>query len=579
MSDQTIIMTFELLPNELLIECFEYLNAADIFYSFDQLNPRFNDLIRTIPLRLSFQNVRKRIFDQFCKKILLDSKIKDKIISLKLSNKNTCDQIDAFLSLFSLHKFSNLESVRLDGIRRTNLKNLQSMLPLISKLYSFHLIDSDYDLSSILPPGTPQLLAMSEPSHHLNHKLQTFPIVNLTISIYNLNELDKLFTYMPMLKYLNIHNISMNNSNNTISNRCRAIYLQKLILNNFQYEFQHFKIFVEQIPNLKNLTFFSKNETMINAYNWQDLITASLPYLNTFKFKFIYSRIDDDDDYNTIINKFEQFQSSFWQEQHHWNTEYVLDKDLAYVYTIPYISNTYILTSYTNRYCKKSINNLNIFKNVTNLTLYQKTIREKCEFYFSNVEFLTLENESDTLKYNDNCFLCADNVQFLKTIINLTNLKHLNISSKCKIDMLSVLLEILKQSPRLSSLTIDPFTLSILLNDDELYKYLNKLIKKLDIYKEHDDTLNVFSTTKFCRAFSNLEQLKCNIQHLDNLLSLRNNLLPKLSFLFVVATSLIDENFIDQFKKGLLNLNVKHEIEYDYLTDGTFNEEIGIWID
>ncbi|CAF3071085.1 unnamed protein product [Rotaria sp. Silwood2] len=394
------------------------------------------------------------------------------------------------------------------------------MLPLISKLYSFYLIDYNYDVSTILPSGKLQLLAVYKISHNFNHILKTFSIINLTISQCSLNELYKLFSYITMLKYLNIHKIwtgferysmsTNNNNNNTVSNRHCAINLQKVIINDFQQEFQYFKMFIGQIPNLKSLTICSKNDTMIDAYNWQDLITNSLSYLNSFKFKFIYLRTDDDD-YDIIIDKFEQFQSSFWQEEHFWNTEYVLNKHLAYVYTIPYVSNTYMLTPYTNRYGKKLINNLNIFKNVINLTLDQKIIREKCEFYFPNVESLTLENESDTLTYDDNCFLYIEHVQLLKTIVNLINLKHLYVSSICKIDMLSVLLEILKQSLQLSSLTIDPFILSILFNDNELCRYLNKIIKKLEIYKEHDDILYEFNTIpKFCQVFSNLTQLKCN---------------------------------------------------------------------
>ncbi len=59
-------MTLELLPNEIIIECFEYLNAFEIFDSFDQLNYRFSKLIRTVPLHLNFQHVRKQIFDHFC---------------------------------------------------------------------------------------------------------------------------------------------------------------------------------------------------------------------------------------------------------------------------------------------------------------------------------------------------------------------------------------------------------------------------------------------------------------------------------------------------------------------------------
>ena len=51
-------MKFELLPNEIFIECCQYLNAPDIFNSFDRLNYRFHTLIRTIPLHLNFQQLK-----------------------------------------------------------------------------------------------------------------------------------------------------------------------------------------------------------------------------------------------------------------------------------------------------------------------------------------------------------------------------------------------------------------------------------------------------------------------------------------------------------------------------------------
>ena len=86
-------MKFELLPNEIFIECFQYLNAPDIFYSFDQLNYRFHTLIRNIPLHLNFQQLKKSIFNQFCQIILSNPEIKQNIISLKLSNKGTRGQI------------------------------------------------------------------------------------------------------------------------------------------------------------------------------------------------------------------------------------------------------------------------------------------------------------------------------------------------------------------------------------------------------------------------------------------------------------------------------------------------------
>jgi hypothetical protein len=57
-------MKFELLPNEIFVECFQYLNAPDIFHSFDQLNHRFSKLIRSNPLHLNFDNMNKLIFNQ-----------------------------------------------------------------------------------------------------------------------------------------------------------------------------------------------------------------------------------------------------------------------------------------------------------------------------------------------------------------------------------------------------------------------------------------------------------------------------------------------------------------------------------
>jgi hypothetical protein len=51
--------------------------------------------------------------------------------------------------------------------------------------------------------------------------------------------------------------------------------------------------------------------------------------LTLFKFKFSSNYEDD------IPDKFKQFQSDFWQEQHHWYTEYSFDEELAHISTIP----------------------------------------------------------------------------------------------------------------------------------------------------------------------------------------------------------------------------------------------------
>ena len=77
------MMKLEFLPNEILLNCFEYLNAPDIFHCFNQLNNRFHSVIRNIPLRLNFQQFKKTSFDKVCQIILSNPQIKQNIIYLK----------------------------------------------------------------------------------------------------------------------------------------------------------------------------------------------------------------------------------------------------------------------------------------------------------------------------------------------------------------------------------------------------------------------------------------------------------------------------------------------------------------
>src|ERR1700734_3953053 len=124
MSEIRAVMNFEILPNELLIECFKYLNAVDIFHSFDQLNYRFYILIRSIPLHLNFEN--QLIFDQFCIKMSSNLEMKEQVYSLQLSNKDTCYQIHPFLSRFSLNEFSHLRSLTLIEVNEHSMSQLTS---------------------------------------------------------------------------------------------------------------------------------------------------------------------------------------------------------------------------------------------------------------------------------------------------------------------------------------------------------------------------------------------------------------------------------------------------------------------
>jgi hypothetical protein len=119
-------------------------------------------------------------------------------------------------------------------------------------------------------------------------------------------------------------------------------------------------------------------------------------------------------------------------------------------------------------------------------------------------------------------------------IINLSNLKQLDISH-CELKTPAVLFELLKDASQLSSLDIHSDVFKSLFDDDELCKYLNKMITKLNVKEEPrcamDDSCDL---NKFSKTFSNLEQLICILDQLDSFLFLLKHL-PKLSYINVFS--------------------------------------------
>ncbi|CAF1322766.1 unnamed protein product [Rotaria sordida] len=559
-------MKFELLPNEIFIEIFEFLSIFDIFYSFNQLNNYFNQLIRTIPLHVNFKNIQKSIFDRFCQFLLSNSDVKNQIYTLVLSNKDTSDQIKTFLSLFSLNEFLHLHSLTLIQVEENILQKLKLIIPLIPQLHSFHLFDSN-DIY-LTDPLTSNLEILSIPTLSSINKFSS--ITNLTISACSLDQLfHYLFKYAPMLTYLNIQYLSSYYSYTTNYSNIdfmKAIHLKELIISNFEYKFEDFKLLAKYIPKLTSLKFYGTYDLdMIDANQWEYLIISLLPYLDTFKFIFNYIYKPND---NHIEDKLNKFQTDFWIKQHQWYTEYSLSNYSALIYTIPYMLNSYTLELDSNRYSNQLIKT---FNNVKNLTIYHTTIRESGGHYFSNVTSLTILPP----KYAYRPQLGTQAIKSLKNIVNLSNLKYLGISFEFKIKDAYVLLRILQEAPKISSIMISIRALEHFAYNDEACEYLNKMIKKLDIYKYHSSSFKFHHQIEnFCKIFSNIEQLKCNIDQANDLLYLLNHL-PKLSMLKAYLWQINDyDYFYSWFKKATKKLNLLFNINYRDKQE----TELSIWI-
>jgi hypothetical protein len=334
-----------------------------------------------------------------------------------------------------------------------------------------------------------------------------------------------LFKYLSRLQYLSIGILDIGDDILTIDQlhltNNHAVHLKRLVIDDFRDEFDLLEILLQRTPNLKQLTIHATdNIKMIDACRWERLITASLPCLNVFNFTFGVTFEDNDND---VSDRFQQFQTEFWHQQHHWYTEWELDKNTLLVYTTPYILNKYVVTPNTKRYCNASINSLMTFKNVTDLTLFIGAITDTCQYHFPNVQSLEIDNDRVDENYTYP-FLKTKHILSLKSIVNLWNLTHLDITWECKIKSPSVVLHLLQEAPHISSLRIHQNTLFLWFNNRELCKYFNKMIKKLDIARSLDTFLDSFEIVKLFEVFSNIEQFRCVVSLQNNLLLILNEL-------------------------------------------------------
>ncbi|CAF4409234.1 unnamed protein product, partial [Adineta steineri] len=140
----------------------------------------------------------------------------------------------------------------------------------------------------------------------------------------------------------------------------------------------------------------------------------------------------------------------------------------------------------------------------------------------------------------------------------------------CSIIETYSLLQIFRKASSLSSMTIDPYILSIMFNDNELCNYLKKMIKKLNIHKYgHNSFRNLNEVEQFCKIFSNLEQLICGMNQSDQLLVLLNQSLKLSSIKIFVTSTDNSEDLFAWFTNEAVKTNLIYRINYiQVYTDG-----------
>ena len=414
--------------------------------------------------------------------------------------------------------FPNLQSLSLTGVELSDISLLESILPLISNLISFKLFHTDDNhiekLFSLLPKIHLRTLILPRLFFPLPLNIDYSSIRKLVIVECGLYQLHQFMRNIPLLKYFQIGRFYRSDD-----------YIQNYIK---RFSYDYFMSELNYLINLTIVTYRNSDEHFINANRWEHLINSSLPCLKNFRFVFEYPDWSTRDSIETELTK---FQSDFWCEEHQWYTEYTFSKTIGQIYTIPYLLNKFEIRSNMERYSNHQFENIHedTFTNVTELTtVYSNILMGKCQLEFPHVTTMKLEMifKSSKLRIN---------AKELKRIVKLSNVKHLIIPSYFGIETLSDLSELLIEMPQISSINIGSNSLKSLFQDDHLCQYFNKKITKLNLTDSSDCSMDhLFDLKQFCEIFSNLEELRCNIDQYDSFLFLLKSL-PKLSCITVFS--------------------------------------------
>ena len=512
MSDTKIAMKFENLPNEILFDCFEYFHKLDLLYSFGRLNHRFDQLFQTLPWRLNFENIKRETYDEVCQDMLVNPDVQQRIFSLRLSNRDTPGIINDFFSKFSLDQFSQLRSLTLFDLQNNNIESLKQILPKLSQITTLQLFDAEIHVSKLqssIPISNLRTLSLKS---NLSFVQNPISIKNLTLSNMSLNEICRLFVYTPLLQYLKVSYIRDKLLRAEYHQSPRPGHLRQLILADFRPMFDDLTHFLQDMSNLRSLTIDSSSDRrMVDASRWEELITFSLPLLQTFQF---HLRMYDSLDRSTGLQIFERFQTDFWLEKHHWHSQCSVEKRSIMIYTIPYLADWRQISLRSRRFCNPLIENSQAFKDVNTLIVSYSEVLDHENYYFPNIKSLVITDVFQIVNGEEG----QEFITALNSLINLSNLKHLEIPLDCQTKRPSVLFRILQLAPQLSSLHTKGCFFELSVIPPEFYQCLNDRIRKLDLdeycSRQCHQPLTINSLYKIV---PNLQQLTVTINNIDDL--------------------------------------------------------------
>ncbi|CAF1215904.1 unnamed protein product [Rotaria sordida] len=572
-SKKIVSMSFEQLPDEILLIICSYLSPFHIIKTFNDLNYRLNCTIsqyrQNIDLR--FLNIRQFYF--FCKMIRFN--FGNNVRSIILSNAAPAvrqlilfrkqiepfthilpnlerltlidhydDELDLYLPLISILK--NLKELKINFIKNKNETILSSF---ITQMLTDNFIYFDH----IPKRRRRDTLTLEKLSLTGTGYLKLTPIYNetithLTIEIENTDDLVIIFTGFDYLQYLNVNLKQLTVLSSNLCNfLCNQRKVQCLSLIDFRFQarwhpellsFNQFISILHIIPNLQNFSCTLKSETNQKEFDNSDYINIEKWRNLCIKF---HNLINLDCSIKCILNSSNGSETDFVQIIA--NISRTSDRSI----------NIHIYYNNENINHMKNYSTVELdiqeLHNMTGLQLVKK-LRHSQEITLYNDFFV--DDDKIFSKFPESLFIRDDNIFLHIRSLDFLG-EFLNMNS---ILLITFVKQLIRRSPNLQSIGfflywVENMTDLVLNFLRPLKKYL-KQIKKCYLYTEGDIDEKFIS--ELANLFPSLTLLSikvdwyCNTAEIVNLCLVNMKHLIHLEMVLEDIPDYLDEDYIDRIK-------------------------------
>ncbi|CAF1446315.1 unnamed protein product [Adineta steineri] len=451
-------MNFNLLPNEILLTFFDYLNGNDLLHTFYGLNARINALLYNQYRRyyVDFSLLSKRSFDLICQQHI--PLIAHHILVLHLSDsESTPGQISLFFSYRpSLRQFTHLRLLSFTHLRSKEiLLNVAIELPHLVQLTHLKFKScsiSDYDetdfellMNNIW--SLPNLIHFYLYIHKESGQLFIIPskissslkYLSINTEKLNWNLINQLFQCTPYLKYFHGNVDCLKDGGDYITSSFSSLTNLKISI--IASHPSTIISFLRNIPNLLHLNIGIACPNFIDGYQWEDLIRNYLPKLKTFHLSMTnlqFIRLMTEEEIDELMNS---FRSSFWIDEHQWFVRCIGDKvsiDFETVSNAFYYSSDKLPSVFKSTDSQDNMERLyTSMRSISDETLFDRPISSK--ICFPNIDSLSVK--------------CPINDQYWSMVSNLHQVSSLSLRFTTNFSQ-SELQTFLNRMPHLRSLTI-----------------------------------------------------------------------------------------------------------------------------